>query len=162
MQMGLVAESTVQVLVAADGPGIPPEEVIRHWVTATLGAASAEAVGDVSVKVVNAREMQALNRDYRDTDKATNVLSFPAAPVAGLPAAAAGLLGDIAICAEIVFDEAREQQKAPAAHWAHMLVHGTLHLLGYDHEDADDAAAMEALETQILDAGGVADPYRDR
>ena len=160
--MDVVAESVVQVLVACEVPEIPNDEAIRHWVTATLDAASAEVAVDVSVKIVDAEEMQALNRDYRDTDKPTNVLSFPAAPVAGLPAEEAGVLGDIAICAEVVYDEAREQRKTPAAHWGHMLVHGTLHLLGYDHVNADDAAAMEALETRILEAGGVADPYRDR
>ena len=160
--MDVVAESTVQVLVASDRPGIPQDDVIRHWVRAALDAAPVEIVGDVSVKIVDAPEMQALNRDYRDTDGPTNVLSFPAEPVTGLPAAEAGLLGDIAICAEVVFEEARQQHKTPEAHWAHMLVHGTLHLLGYDHVDADDAIAMEALETRILEAGGVADPYRDR
>ena len=160
--MDVVAESTVQVLVACDAPEAPTIDAIRQWVAATLEAASAEAAGDVSVKIVDAEEMRALNRNYRDMDKPTNVLSFPAAPVAGLPAEEAGLLGDVAICAEVVNDEARKQQKTPAAHWGHMLVHGTLHLLGYDHLNADDAAAMEALETKILEAGGVADPYRDR
>ena len=160
--MDAVAESTVHVLVACNGPEIPNDESIRRWVTVTLDAASAEAAGEVSVKIVDTDEMQALNRDFRDTDKPTNVLSFPAGPVAGLPAAEAEVLGDIAICAEVVHDEAEQQQKTPAAHWAHMLVHGTLHLLGYDHVGADDAMAMQRLETKILEAGGIADPYRDQ
>jgi len=103
--------------------------------------------------------MRGLNRDYRGKDKPTNVLSFPAGQVAGLPDAEPVPLGDIVVCADVVSDEAATQEKAPADHWAHMLVHGTLHLLGFDHEDETDAATMEALETRILAAGGVADPY---
>lgn len=103
--------------------------------------------------------MRSLNRDYRQKDKATNVLSFPAGAIEGLPAEAAPLLGDIVICAEVVSDEAAEQGKSTDDHWAHMLVHGTLHLLGYDHETDDDAAEMEGLEARILTVNGLRDPY---
>jgi len=91
----------------------------------------------------------------------TNVLSFRAAAIKGLPADVAQVLGDIVICAAVVNNEAAEQGKAIDDHWAHMLVHGTLHLLGYDHETDDDAAEMEDIETRILTENGVADPYRE-
>ena len=103
--------------------------------------------------------MQALNRDYRQQDKVTNVLSFPAGEVAGLPDDASSSLGDIVICAAVVSDEATRQGKAVADHWAHMLVHGTLHLLGYDHDSNTEAVEMEGLETRILASNGLADPY---
>ena len=103
--------------------------------------------------------MRALNRDYREQDKTTNVLSFPAGEIAGLPDDAPRALGDIVICAAVISDEAAEQGKELSAHWAHMLVHGTLHLLGYDHETDAEAAAMEGLETRILCQHGCPDPY---
>jgi probable rRNA maturation factor len=103
--------------------------------------------------------MRALNRDYRDKDKPTNVLSFPAGQVTGLPEAEPMPIGDIVVCADVVSNEAAEQGKAPPDHWAHMLVHGTLHLLGFDHEADAEAAAMETLESRILAEQGVADPY---
>jgi probable rRNA maturation factor len=114
---------------------------------------------EVSVRIVDAEEVRTLNREYRDKDRATNVLSFPAGPLAGLPDDAPILLGDIVVCASVVDSEAAEQGKDVADHWAHMLVHGTLHLLGFDHEDDTEAAAMEALETQVLTQHGLPDPY---
>ena len=114
---------------------------------------------ELAVRVVDAEESRALNRQYRDQDKPTNVLSFPAPPPDGLPEAAGRLLGDVVICAPVVAAEAAEQDKSVAAHWGHMLVHGTLHLLGYDHQTDAEAAAMEALERQILAARSVTDPY---
>ena len=103
--------------------------------------------------------MRTLNRDYRGRDKVTNVLSFPAGDIDGLPAGAAQLLGDIVVCAAVVGEEAARQGKAAGDHWAHMLVHGTLHLLGFDHKSAAEAADMEGLEAHILTAQGLADPY---
>jgi len=99
------------------------------------------------VRLVDAPEMASLNKTYRGKDGPTNVLSFPAdlPPDLDLP-----LLGDIVICAPVVAAEAREQHKSPDAHWAHMAVHGTLHLLGYDHLDENEAITMEALESAIL------------
>ena len=113
----------------------------------------------MSVRIVDAAEIHALNSDYRGKDKPTNVLSFPAGDVAGLPADMPVLLGDVVICASVVREEAAAQGKAITDHWAHMLVHGTLHLLGYDHETETEAVEMEALETRILSEHGVADPY---
>lgn len=111
------------------------------------------------MRVVDRVEMRELNRDFRQQDRPTNVLSFPAATISGLPADAAQALGDIVLCAEIVCDEAAGQGKSVDDHWAHMLVHGTLHLLGYDHQVDEDAVEMEALEVKILSDHGVSDPY---
>jgi probable rRNA maturation factor len=110
----------------------------------------------VAIRIVDADEGQALNLQYRGRDYATNVLSFPAdlPPGVNLP-----LIGDLVICAPVVAREAAEQGKKPTDHWAHMTVHGTLHLLGYDHMEDAEAEAMEALETRILAGLGIADPY---
>ena len=103
--------------------------------------------------------MKALNSRYRGKDYAANVLSFPAEvpPELGIP-----LLGDIAICAPVVRREARLQGKKERAHWAHLLIHGTLHLLGHDHRKARTALAMESLETRILATLGISDPYEEQ
>jgi len=149
----------VDVLKACDGDTIPGAEVVDAWVTRAVEVAGTPNDVEVSVRIVDADEIRALNREYRDKDKATNVLSFPAGPIAGLPADAPVLLGDIVVCASIVDSEAAEQGKATGDHWAHMLVHGTLHLMGLDHENDAEAAEMEALETRVLAAHGVPDPY---
>ncbi|MDJ0940591.1 MAG: rRNA maturation RNase YbeY [Woeseiaceae bacterium] len=150
----------VDIQVASDSADLPDEQVIERWIVAALDAAKPQARDiEVSVRIVDPDEMRLLNRDYRDKDKPTNVLSFPAGDIEGLPADAPAALGDIVVCAAVVADEAREQGKSAADHWAHMLVHGTLHLLGYDHISDADARAMEGLEVSILSAQGVADPY---
>lgn len=151
----------VDVQVACQSPGVPSDSQIACWVNrAVAGAGVPLARGvEVSVRLVDTGEMQALNRDYRQQDKVTNVLSFPAGEVAGLPDDASSSLGDIVICAAVVSDEATRQGKAVADHWAHMLVHGTLHLLGYDHDSNTEAVEMEGLETRILASNGLADPY---
>ena len=137
----------------------PDDDFIRTWVSRALEAAGASPHAEISVRVVDAKEMRVLNRDYRNKEKPTNVLSFPAGPIAGLPDAEPVPIGDIVVCAEVVGAEAAAQSKPLQDHWAHMLVHGTLHLLGFDHIENDEAAAMEGLETRILGAHGVADPY---
>jgi probable rRNA maturation factor len=152
---------TLRVDVQRADPDVsaPDDDFIRAWITRALEASAKHPGADVSVRIVDAAEMRVLNRDYRDKDKPTNVLSFPAGPVAGLPAAEPVPIGDIVICADVVGDEAEAQAKPLLDHWAHMLVHGTLHLLGFDHERDAEALEMEALETRILAAHGVADPY---
>ncbi len=155
-------QSVVDVQIAASGPDIPDEDTIRQWVRRALAAAGGAQRVEVSVRIVTADEMQRLNRDFRDSDRATNVLAFPAGDVGAPPGDEAVPLGDVVVCASVVADQAVEQRKAAGDHWAHMLVHGTLHLLGLDHIDADDAARMESLETRILAEAGVADPYRAR
>ena len=146
--------------VASDASDIPPDDAIREWVLRAAAVAGQDGDYAVSVRVVDEDEMHALNRDYRDQDKATNVLSFPAGDIDGLPPGEAPILGDLVVCAGVVTREAAEQGKAVVDHWSHMVVHGTLHLLGYDHMTDSEAAAMERLERDILAGLGIADPYR--
>jgi probable rRNA maturation factor len=115
-----------------------------------------EASAALCVRIVGSAESRRLDREYRGKDTPTNVLSFPSSAE---ERAATGALGDLVICAPVVAREAREQRKTLGAHWAHMVVHGTLHLLAFDHERARDARAMEALEVEILRGLGFHDPY---
>lgn len=131
----------------------PRKPQLRTWATAAL-----ERDAEVTVRLVGEEEGRALNRDYRGKDYATNVLTFTYD--AGLPAApGAPLLGDLVLCVPVVVREALEQGKSPDAHYAHLVVHGMLHLQGYDHEDDTDAERMEARERAILATLGYADPY---
>ena len=149
----------IDIQVASDAGDIPSVDLIRTWVDRAAVAAGQRDAATVSVRIVDEAEMQTLNREYRDQDKVTNVLSFPAGDIDGLPPEETGPLGDIVVCAGVVAREAGEQGKALADHWGHMVVHGTLHLLGYDHVSEPDAAAMEGLEREILTGLGIADPY---
>ena len=160
------ARVNVELQVACRTDTIPHENDIRGWIEDALRASGNVPEGEyeVVVRVVDERESRALNYRFRRQDKPTNVLAFPAGDGAqgGGPAGTPELsLGDLAVCAPVLEREAREQGKSPAAHWGHLLVHGTLHLLGYDHQDAAEAARMERLETSILAAHGIADPYAD-
>ena len=151
--------SHVEVAVGyatASRKGVPAPASFRRWVEAALKGARRRKATQVAIRIVDADEGQALNRQYRGRDYATNVLSFPAdfPPGVQLP-----LIGDLVICAPVVAREAAEQGKKPTDHWAHMTVHGTLHLLGYDHIEDGEAEAMEALETRILAGLGISDPY---
>lgn len=138
---------TVDIQNASTEPA-PDEGDIRHWISSALaGATEQREALEVSVRLVDESEMAELNSNYRDKSGATNVLSFPSDLPADLQLP---LLGDIVMCAPVVRREASEQGKPLQAHWAHMTVHGTLHLLGYDHIDDADAARMETLETDIL------------
>lgn len=150
----------VSVSYAAPRAGVPAAASFRKWVAAALASRIREA--DLAIRIVGAKEGRALNRHYRGKDYATNVLSFPADVAEGvkLPKGVKlPLLGDIVLCAPVVAREAREQHKAPGAHYAHLTVHGVLHLLGWDHQDAREADCMEALEREILARLGIADPY---
>ena len=152
----------VSVGYALPRAGLPAAVSFRKWVAAALEGRIREA--DLAIRIVDAREGRALNRHYRGKDYATNVLSFPADAAEGvkLPKGVKmPLLGDLVICAPVVAREAKEQRKPLAAHYAHLTVHGTLHLLGWDHEDAREAECMERLEREILAGLGVADPYAD-
>lgn len=138
----------------ASGEEAPEPPSIRCWISAALGEQKSEA--EISVRIVSVAESAELNLHYRGKESPTNVLSFPA----DIPDfVESSLLGDIVICAAIVRKEAAEQHKTLEAHWAHMLVHGTLHLLGYDHIDENEAEAMEALETTILAKLNFPPPY---
>jgi probable rRNA maturation factor len=135
---------------------VPSAISFRRWVEAALRGARRRKAAELSIRVVDLEEGRALNRDYRGKDYATNVLSFPAElPPGVMPA----LLGDLAICAPVVLREAAEQDKPARDHWAHLTIHGVLHLLGHEHVDDAQAQVMEALETRILAGLGIADPY---
>lgn len=137
--------------------GIPSAVSVRRWVAAAL-AGHRKAV-ELSVRFVDSVEGRALNRQYRGKDYATNVLSFPAElpPGVKLP-----LLGDLVICAPVVALEAIGQDKPLPHHYAHLVVHGCLHLLGLDHENDADAELMEARERRVLASLGIPDPYAER
>ncbi|OOG54589.1 rRNA maturation RNase YbeY [Rhodanobacter sp. B05] len=136
--------------------GLPSPASFRRWVEAALRGAKRRKPSALAIRLVDIGEGRALNRDYRGKDYATNVLSFP---VELPPGVALPLIGDLAICAPVVQREAAEQGKAVRDHWAHLTIHGVLHLLGHDHVDERDATIMEALETRILAGLGIADPY---
>ena len=148
----------VGVSYALPRTGLPSSVSFRKWVAAALKGRIREA--DLAVRVVDEKEGCSLNHHYRGKDYATNVLSFPAEMPQGLPKGVKmPLLGDLVICAPVVAREAAEQGKSLSAHYAHLTVHGTLHLLGWDHEDDKEADAMEQLEREILAELGIADPY---
>ena len=150
----------VSVEYALPRVGLPAAVSFRKWVAAALAGRIREA--DLALRVVGTKEGRALNRHYRGKDYATNVLSFPAELPEGLPEGVKlPLLGDIVLCAPVVAREAREQKKSLAAHYAHLTVHGTLHLLGWNHEDAREADCMEQLEREILAEMGIDDPYAE-
>lgn len=146
----------------------PSDNELQAWATAALEASCGNSGienFELSVRLVDEAESRELNVRYRDKDSATNVLSFPS----DLPPAVAiemaeqsgtRVLGDILICAPLVNAEAQEQGKDRVHHWAHLLVHGVLHLLGHDHLEAGQAETMESLEIAILGSMGIADPYR--
>lgn len=136
--------------------GIPRADSFRRWTAAALAAARHRRASELSIRLVDADEGRGYNRDYRGRDYATNVLSFPA----GLPAGVrTPLLGDLIVCIAVVAREAAEQHKPLRHHYAHMTVHGVLHLLGYDHLVDAEAERMEALERKALAELGIADPY---
>ena len=149
----------VAVGYAAPRAGVPAAVSFRKWVAAALEGRIREA--DLAIRIVDEKEGRALNHHYRGKDYATNVLSFPAELPEGLPKGVKlPLLGDLVLCAPVVAREAREQGKPLNAHYAHLTVHGCLHLLGWDHEDEREAEAMEQLEREILAELGIADPYQ--
>ncbi|GAC1631848.1 MAG: rRNA maturation RNase YbeY [Nevskia sp.] len=135
--------------------GVPAPAALRGWALAAMGTVR----GELTIRIVDETESAALNARYRGKDYATNVLSFPYESE-GFDASPEGpVLGDLAICAPVVAREAVEQGKEPRAHWAHMVVHGVLHLLGRDHEHDAEAEIMEAEERKILSGLGFPDPY---
>ncbi len=144
----------IDIQVATKVP-CPTKSEIKEWVSATLNQQNTK--GSLVVRIVDEPEMTTLNSHYRKKEKPTNVLSFKC----NLPPNLRGdILGDIVICASIVASEAIAQQKTSKAHWAHMVVHGVLHLLGFDHENEQDASTMENHEITILSELGFANPYR--
>jgi probable rRNA maturation factor len=146
--------ATVDVQRAIDDG--PADEQITRWVDGVLRAEH-QADSELTVRIVDEQESAELNEQYRHKQGPTNVLSFPFECPPGVEL---NLLGDLVICAPVVQREAQQQQKQELAHWAHMVVHGTLHLLGYDHLQQDEAEAMENREIRIMEDLGYSDPYR--
>lgn len=143
-------------LACADETGLPAEADFQRWLEAAVLPFQEEA--EVTIRLVDEAESHELNLTYRGKDRPTNVLSFPfeCPPGIELP-----LLGDLIICRQVVEREAAEQGKTLSAHWAHMVVHGSLHLLGYDHIEEEEADEMEALEKEFMATLGFPDPYQD-
>ena len=144
----------VDIQCAADVDNLPDNKDFREW--AEIALAGVDGVVGVTIRLVDVQESTALNERYRHKSGPTNVLSFPFEPPPGVHSA---LLGDLVICASLVKQEAAEQGKKEQAHWAHMVVHGLLHLQGYDHQTAADARQMESLEIRLLEDLGYSDPY---
>ena len=150
----MTAEEGIEIQYASDAGSLPDEASLRCWAMAAMSPA-ARSPGLV-IRVVDEDESLELNSRYRGKDKATNVLSFPFEVPDGVELSH---LGDLVICAGVVNREAAEQGKSTDNHWAHMVVHGVLHLRGYDHLTEAQAVEMEALEKQILGGLGIPDPY---
>jgi probable rRNA maturation factor len=151
----------IELASVVRGRWVPPAREIARWAGAALGSVGHGR--EISVRIVGPQEIKALNARFRGRNKPTNVLSFPAAvPAGGQPQAELAPLGDLVICPAVLQKEAREQDKPLRAHWAHLVVHGTLHLVGYDHELLRDAARMERREIRVLGGLGFPDPYRSR
>ncbi|MCK7458240.1 rRNA maturation RNase YbeY [Idiomarina aminovorans] len=143
----------------ADGiANAPDEEAIHTWVVTTLDYLQQHKKAvELTVRIVAKEEAQQLNSQFRNRDYATNVLSFPFNSPVELPVT---LLGDLVICQTVVEDEAKEQQKSAIDHWTHMVIHGTLHLLGYDHIEDNEANKMEQIERNVLARLQITDPYQ--
>lgn len=146
-----------------DEVNLPTLERMTAFAEAAFSQADTKMTeAEMSIVIVDEAESHRLDLEYRGKDRPTNVLSFPYEYPEGLPPEAIGnLIGDLVICKAVVEKEALEQNKPLEAHWAHMIVHGTLHLLGYDHITEEEAALMEPLETKVMLSLGFADPYKD-
>ena len=152
------AELEVQRFSTSDN--LPDDGQFQLWVKAALAGKSEDFT--LAIRVVDEQEARRYNCEYRDKDYATNVLSFPQELPEGLPEEIRqAQLGDLLICAPVVAREAKQQCRSQVDHWAHLTIHGVLHLLGYDHEQQADAILMETLETEILANLGISDPYQD-
>jgi len=138
--------------------GVPSAVSFRRWAGAALSGRADHA--QLAIRLVDGEEGRALNHAYRGKDDATNVLSFPAERPPGLPDTVGFAdIGDLVLCAPVIAREAHEQGKSLNAHYAHLTIHGVLHLLGWDHEHADEAERMEQREREVLAGLGIADPY---
>lgn len=144
----------VEIQRIIDPPGLPNDTLFIEWVNAV-----SHGDKELVIRIVDEAESRRLNHDYRGKDKPTNVLSFPFEAPPGVPI---DHLGDLVVCAPVVAREAAEQGKALDDHWAHMIVHGLLHLMGYDHQNDREAEEMESLEVETLARLGISDPYEDR
>jgi len=137
---------------------LPSEEQLNTWANAALVTRTEHEEPELTIRIVDEAESQELNFEYRGKDKPTNVLSFPFEAPAHVPIP---LLGDLVVCKQVVEREAIEQGKTLTAHWAHMIVHGCLHLLGYDHIEDEEAEEMEGIERVVMAELGFENPYKD-
>lgn len=148
----------IDIQNATGKPLFVNEDTIEQWAKITLGKALAAA--ELSLRFVDKTEIQILNRDYRHMDKPTNVLAFPV----DIPEEVqenCPLLGDVIICPEVLMEESLTQKKDLSQHWAHITIHGLLHLLGYDHIEEDEAKEMQEMEITCLNQLGFSNPYGD-
>jgi len=143
----------IHVEYATQCDTLPPTSIIKDWIRLALKGHSCS----LNIKVVDEKEMTALHSSFKQKSYPTNVLSFPCTLP---PALRKNALGDIAICAPVIVKEAKEQRKLLSAHWAHMVIHGVLHLIGYNHEEEKEAQVMEKKEAQLLHTLGFPDPYQ--
>lgn len=155
--MSSAVNTLLDLQIATDHQGIPTADLFQQWVDTVLKNQGLDAQ-ELTIRVVDEEESRELNHQYRDKDKSTNVLSFPFEAPPGIEM---NLLGDLVVCAQVVEKEAKEQNKPLAHHWAHMIVHGTLHLLGFDHIEDAQAEEMESLEIALLAKLDIDDPYQD-
>lgn len=149
--------TSLDLQLACSSDTLPSEQDFQLWLDTAL--AQYQRDFELTIRVVDSEESQSLNSQYRGKDKPTNVLSFPFEVPDGIEL---DLLGDLIICADVVEKEAQEQDKPLLHHWAHMVIHGTLHLLGYDHISDDEAEEMEALEIKLLAHLSIPDPYQEK
>lgn len=160
MDMILTTDITISDALVSDvadsgDDDVPEPEMLQSWAAAAY-LENTPAIA--SLLVTTSAEIQQLNKQYRDKNKATNVLSFPMESPEEVDVC---LLGDIVLCAAVIKQEAKQQSKTSASHWAHMVVHGMLHLQGYDHTEDDEATDMEQLEVDILSQLGFSNPYKN-
>lgn len=146
----------LDIQVATEFPGIPGEQQFQHWVDTVLTDQSQDS--EIVIRLVDDAESAELNQTYRHKQGPTNILSFPFEAPEGVDM---DLLGDLVICAPLIEREAAQQNKLPEHHWAHITIHGVLHLLGYDHVEENDAEEMEALEIKLLNMLNIANPYQE-
>lgn len=146
----------IHIQLAADDVYVPKRSLLRKWASAALNRKI--KAGEITLRIVDDNEMRELNETYRQKKGLTNVLSFPFTTHDAVELETP-ILGDIVICAAVVNREAEEQNKSPDAHWAHMIIHGIFHLLGYDHVEDREAAIMESLEIEIMQQLGYENPY---
>jgi len=146
----------LDVQIACEEKNLPSTEQLQLWAETALS--TLENDPELTIRLVESQESQALNHQYRQKDKPTNVLSFPFEVPEGIDL---NLLGDLVICSDVVSQEAKAQNKQNLDHWAHLVIHGCLHLLGYDHIEEDEAVEMESLEIKLLSTLGIDNPYQE-
>ena len=151
----------LDIQIVSQSKQLPKQEQFQYWVDAVLGDESQDqdSNSELVIRIVDEAEMTQFNEQYRDKKGSTNILSFPFEAPEGI---ASYLLGDLLVCAPVVEKEAQQQNKELEHHWAHIIVHGVLHLLGYDHVDDQDAEEMEALEIKILKKIKIKNPYEEK